>query len=410
VDVRGIAPPTPPMWVIERGTGLTMDSQTISLVRTTFKAVAAVDGGPERLTSSFYATLFTDYPEARDFFPAAMETQRDRLLRALAYVVDRLEDPDTLLPFLAQLGRDHRKYGTQAAHYTAVGLSLIKALRNFAGAEIWTDDVDKAWNDAIGVIASTMIGAADDDTNPAVWGGTVIENRRVLRNLSVIRLKLNQPMDYRAGQYVSVQIPSRPRMWRYMSPANPANRDGIVEFHVRGVTGGWVSPSMVGHTSVGEQWLLGSPLGALGVPANPARDLLMIGCGTGIAPLRAQVLELAEWTTSRRVHLFVGGHHPCDLYDLEALWELQLDNPWLTVTPVTESEDNPWWHVDDFRNAPAGMSTRLTGQIGKVVASLGSWEDRDIQIAGSPSMIQTTKFRLMAGGTPTENIRHDPLY
>ncbi|MBJ8348750.1 globin domain-containing protein [Antrihabitans sp. YC2-6] len=387
-----------------------MDSQTISLVRTTFKAVAAVDDGPERLTSSFYSILFTDYPEARDFFPAAMETQRDRLVRALAYVVDRLEDPDNLLPFLAQLGRDHRKYGTTAEHYTAVGVSLLKALQNFAGHEIWTDDVDRAWNEALGVVASTMIGAADADENPAVWGGTVIEHRNVLRNLAVVRLQLNEPMDYRAGQYVSVQVPSRPRMWRYMSPANPPNKDGIIEFHIRGVTGGWVSPSMVSHTRIGEQWLLGAPLGALGIPANPARDLVMIGCGTGIAPLRAQVLELAEWTTSRRVHLFVGGHHPCDLYDLELLWELSLDNPWLTVTPVTENEDNPWWHVDDYSNAPAGMSTRLTGQIGKVVASLGSWEDRDIQIAGAPSMIQTTKFRLMAGGTPVQNIRHDPLY
>ena len=49
-------------------------------------------------------------------------------------------------------------------------------------------------------------------------------------------------------------------------------------------------------------------------------------------------------------------------------------------------------------------------QIGKVVASLGEWADHDVQIAGSPSMIQTTKFRLMAGGTPVANIRHDPLY
>ena len=388
-----------------------MDSQTVSLVRTTFKAVAAVDDGPERLTRSFYSILFTDYPEARDFFPAAMETQRDRLVRALAYVVDRLEDADTLLPYLAQLGRDHRKYGTQDAHYTAVGNSLIKALRNFAGAEMWTDDVDRAWNEALGVVASAMTGAANADTAPAVWGGTVIETKQVLRNLAVIKLQLNEPMPYTPGQYMSVQIPSRPRMWRYMSPATPAKDDLTVEFHVRGVTGGWVSPSMVSHTRVGEEWLLGAPLGSLGVPANPARDMLLIGCGTGIAPLRAQVLAMAEWTTSRRVHMFVGGHHPCDLYDLGMLWELSMQNPWLTVTAVTENTHNPWWHVaEDYEAVSPGMGTLMTGQIGRVVASLGDWADRDIQIAGAPSMIQTTKFRLMAGGTPVENIRHDPLY
>ncbi|MFH5211786.1 globin domain-containing protein [Antrihabitans spumae] len=387
-----------------------MDSRTISLVRTTFKAVAASEDGPEKLTKSFYAVLFTDNPGVRDFFPAAMDTQRDRLVKALAYVVDRLEDPGNLLPFLAQLGRDHRKYGIDDSHYRAVGNSLIKALRNFAGTEMWTEEVDKAWTEAIGVIAATMIGAAASESNPPVWGGTVVEHREILRNLAVVRLQLSEPMYYAAGQYLSVQIPSRPRMWRYLSPANPANEQGEIEFHVRGVSGGWVSPSIVGHVNVGDQWLVGSPLGSLGVPPHPTQDMLMVGCGTGIAPLRAQVMEMASRRNNPRVHVVVGGHHPCDLYDYATLWRLSQTNPWLTVTAVTENNDNPWWYYGGSQADLAGMDSPLVGQIGKVVASMGSWADRDIQIAGSPSMVQTTKFRMMAAGTPTANIRHDPLY
>lgn len=385
-----------------------MDARTVALVRTTFKAVAAQHDGPERLTRSFYSVLFTDYPETRDFFPAAMETQRDRLVRALAYVIDRLEDADRLLPFLAQLGRDHRKYGTTDEHYVAVGNSLLKAMRNFAGSELWTDDVETAWDVAVGNIASAMIGGAKADRNPAVWGGTVVEHRTVLHNLAVVRLQLNEPMDYAPGQYVSVQTPARPRMWRYLSIACPPNENNEVEFHVRGVGGGWVSQSIVSRSRVGDQWLLGSPLGSLGLPEDPATDMVMIGCGTGIAPFRAQILALAEQGTRRRVHLFLGGHHPCDLYELRALWELSLDNPWLTITPVTETEHNPWWYVED--DSTPEFNTYLTGQIGKVVAGLGSWADRDVQIAGAPAMIQTTKFRMMAAGTPAENIRHDPFY
>ncbi len=382
-----------------------MDSQTISLVRTTFKAVAAVADGPEALTSSFYAILFSDYPAARDFFPADMKTQRDRLVRALAYVVDRLEEQETLLPFLAQLGRDHRKYGTRPEHYEAVGNSLIKALRTFAGTELWTDDVDRAWTTAINVIAATMIGAAATETTPAVWAATVVSHTRVLQNLAVVRLRLDQPMRYRAGQYVSVQVPARPRMWRYLSPANPANDEGVVEFHIRSVPGGWVSPAMVNGTHAGDVWHLGSPLGSLGVPQDSGKDLVLIGCGTGIAPLRAQVLELAEWTTHRRVHLFCGGHYPCDLYAYEELRRLALRHPWLTVTPVVEKDESPWWFVGD----PGLHDRPFVGQIGKIVASLGDWEGHDVQIAGAPAMVQTTKFRMMAAGTPVRAIRHDPL-
>ncbi|KAA8890188.1 flavoprotein [Nocardia colli] len=389
-----------------------MDSRTVALIRTTFKAVAAEEGGPEKLARSFYAILFTDYPQVRDFFPAAMDAQRDRLVKAIAYVLDRLEEPNKLLPFLAQLGRDHRKYGAQPAHYTAVAVSLKTAMRVYAGTEMWTDEVDQAWDEGLKIIGETMIGAAEKETTPPVWTGTVVERRNVLRNLTVLRLQLDQPMQYAAGQYLSVQVPSRPRMWRYMSPAVPANANGEIEFHVRGVLGGWVSSSIVGQTSIGDQWLLGSPLGGLGIPRNTKRKMLMVGCGTGIAPLRAQLMAMAQRRTNPKVHLFVGGHHPCDLYDLDTLNSLAVANRWLTVTPVTEHEENPWWYTDSGELAPAyaGLEPRLTGQIGKVVASFGAWADRDVQIVGSPSMVQTTKFRMMAAGTLTKNIRHDPLF
>lgn len=382
------------------------------MIRTTFKAVAAEDGGPERLSRSFYAILFTDYPQVRDFFPAAMDSQRDRLLKAIGYALDRLEEPDKLLPFLAQLGRDHRKYGVQPAHYAAVAASLKTAMRRFAGTEMWTDEVEKAWDEGLAVIGDTMMGAAEKEATPAVWSGRVVETRLVLRNLAIVRLQLDQPMQYAAGQYMSVQIPSRPRMWRYLSPAVPANADGEIEFHVRGVLGGWVSPAIVGQTQIGDQWLIGSPLGGLGVPRNTKRKMLMVGCGTGIAPLRAQLMQMALRRTNPRVHLFVGGHHPCDLYDLETLSKLAMANRWLTVTPVSESDENPWWYYEsgEVERIWPGLEPRMTGQIGKVVASYGSWTDRDVQIVGSPSMVQTTKFRLMAAGTQAKSIRHDPLF
>ncbi|MFC8045208.1 globin domain-containing protein [Nocardia sp. NPDC057353] len=389
-----------------------MDSRTVALVRTTFKAVAAEEGGREALARTFYAILFTDYPQIRDFFPAAMDAQRDRLVQAITYALDKLDEPEKLQPFLAQLGRDHRKYGVRPEHYVAVGYSMKKALRQYTGTELWTDEVEQAWDAGLEAIATTMIGAAAKETTPSAWRGVVVERREVLRNLAVVRVQLDQPMQYAAGQYLSVQIPSRPRMWRYLSPAVPPNASGEVEFHVRGVSGGWVSPAIVTNTAVGDQWLLGSPLGGLGLPRNTKRAMLMVACGTGLAPLRAQLMAMAQRRTNPKVHLFVGGHHPCDLYDLETLSQLAVVNKWLTVTPIAESDENPWWYegpTDPERDLP-GLEPRLTGQVGKVVAAYAPWADRDVQIAGPPSMVQTSKFRLMAAGTPADHIRHDPLF
>ncbi|TJZ79253.1 flavoprotein [Rhodococcus oryzae] len=387
-----------------------VDSTAISLVRTTFKAVAAIDDGPARLTQSFYSVLFANNPDVREFFPAAMEAQRERLVHAIAYVIDQLDDPEPVLLFLAQLGRDHRKYGVVDAHYTAVGNALIFALKNFAGNEMWTDEVDNAWREAIALIASVMMEAANAETGPATWTGTVVEHKQVLQDVAVVRLQLDRPMEYGAGQYVSVTVPGRPRMWRYLSPAIPANPEGQIEFHVRRVSGGWVSPAMVGQTNLGDTWVMGSPLGALGVDRTQNRDMLMIGSGTGIAPLRAQLMEMAMRANNPNVHVFVGGNYPCDLYDIETLWQLSLTNPWLTVIPVSEEDDNPWFHLDPIPTPPAGMYKRITGKVSAVAADFGDWSNHDIQIVGSASTIQTAKFRLQAKGVPVENMRHDPLY
>ncbi|MFE7420108.1 globin domain-containing protein [Rhodococcus sp. NPDC057529] len=386
-----------------------MDPLTTSLVKSSFKSIGATPGGENAFAQSFYAILFAARPEIRQYFPAAMDLQRDRLMRAVGYVVERLDSPETVLPLLAQLGRDHRKYDISDDHYEAVGEALVTALAGLAGPELWTDETERAWRSAVELIVTTMTDAAHGEPGPPTWVGTVLNHRRVLDDLAIVRLQLDQPMPYAPGQYVSVQIHSRPKMWRYFSFATPPNSDRIVEFHVRRVSGGWVSPAIIGETAVGDTWLLGAPLGGVGVWQNPERSQLMIAEGTGIAPLRAQLMNMPRLDGNPPTHLFYGGTYPYDHYDLDVLWALSRTSPWLTVVPVAENRDNPWW-FPGISTVPAGMHERVTGQIGRVVAEYADWADHDIQVVGAPSMIRTTKYRLMAAGIDSRDIHHDPLY
>ena len=66
-----------------------------------------------------------------------------------------------------------------------------------------------------------MRGAADAEQGPPFCDGTVVELNRVSRDISVVRLQLDQPLSYFPGQYVTVQVPQWPRRWRYLSPAIP---------------------------------------------------------------------------------------------------------------------------------------------------------------------------------------------
>ena len=84
-------------------------------------------------------------------------------------------------------------------------------------------------------------------------------------------------------------------------------------------------------------------------------DVLMIGSGTGIAPLRAQLIEMGRRRDESAGALLHRRPYPCDLYDVENMWQLSLSNPWLTVIPVCENASNPWWHPHPPADPPFGM-------------------------------------------------------
>ncbi len=386
-----------------------LDARAISLVRAGFKSVLATDDGPATLARSFYAHLFAEHPGFRALFPASMDQQRDHFVRALAYVFDNLDENERVEPFLNQLGRDHRKHGVDGSHFRAGSAALIAAFRNFASTEVWTDEAEDAWQQTLACVTDTMADAADSEQLPPYWGATIVEHQRVLGDLAIIRLQLDEGIHYFPGQYVSVQIPQRPKMWRYLSPAIPCNAQGEIEFHVRRVSGGWVSPAMGSESVVGDRWAISPPLGGLHIDRNIPEDVLMIAGGTGLAPLRAQIMDMAMRSKNPRVHLFMSGTYPKDLYDAHTLWQLSLSNPWLTVVPVTDETEDPWWHSDPTPELPYGMHHRLHGPIGKVVTQFGSWADRQIQVCGSPAMVRTTLYALRKVGTPMSHVQHDPL-
>ncbi len=365
------------------------------MVRLIRESWAAVEPQQEELTRFFYGMLFSIAPDTRELFPVNMEVQRNRLLRALVHVVQMVDQPDDLEPFLRQLGRDHRKFGVVATEqYQALGTALISALKRFSG-DAWSPQVEKAWTDAYSVVARIMQEAAAAEQGPAYWTGQVVDHQRLSWDLAVVRIKPNQPVPYRPGQYVSVEVPQRPRLWRYLSPANAPGPDGVMEFHIRAVEGGWVSRAIVGHCQVGDTWRMGSPMGRMSVDRRSGRDVLMIAGGTGAAPMRAMLEELTRWGGNPNVALFLGGRTRDDLYDLDALTTMTATNPWLSVVPVLEEE-------------PKTVGA-AHGTLADVVTSYGAWAEHEVLVCGSPGMIRSTVSRMLVAGTPLDRIRYDPF-
>jgi NAD(P)H-flavin reductase/hemoglobin-like flavoprotein len=366
--------------------------------------------GSDDLINRFYTRWFGIDPSARDLFPPDMGAQRAAFGHALSWLLGELiaQRADEPVAFLAQLGRDHRKYGVTPKHYTSMREALLATWRSHFSAR-WDDDFESTVRQAVDLLVGVMSGAADAESGPAWVDGTVVEPHRVSRDLAVVRLQLDRPMHYHPGQYVNVQVPQCPRRWRYLSPSIPADPSGAIEFHVRAVLGGMVSTAIVAETRPGHRWRLSSPHGAMEVDRD-GEDVLMVAGSTGLAPLRAIIMDLARWGSNPRVHLFYGARYPCELYDLRTLWEVAAHCPWLSVSPVSDvNRDPPWAAEYPDVSPPRGLHVRQTGRLPEIVTRYGGWGDRQILVCGGPDMVTATKGALIAKGAPAERIQHDPL-
>ena len=365
----------------------------VTRLRNTF-AVAAAHGG-DAIALHFYSDLFLKHPEVRDLFPVSMAVQRDHLIGALAKIVAEADRAEELAPFLAHLGRAHRKFGTLAAHYPAVGASLLATLEHFAG-EAWTPEAAQDWAEAYELIAKLMCDAAAEDEKhaPAWWQGTIQSGEQRAYDITVLHVAVDAsgpPLEWLPGQSLAVETPARPRLWRYYSPANPPCGDGTLEFHVRWVDGGQVSPALAG-LNPGDGLRIGPPAGVMTLDAASGRDVVMAAWSTGLAPLKAILGQIQAMPSPPGVHLFTGARRPEGLYDMPALEKLAARCPWLTLTPV----------VADGSGYPGE-----TGRMADVIARRGDWAGSDAYLAGPGGMVQETAAALASGGIPQEQVRSE---
>jgi NAD(P)H-flavin reductase/hemoglobin-like flavoprotein len=365
----------------------------------------------------FYSDLFVRNPHLRDMFPIGMSAQRDKLLRALGQIVSQVDDLPTLVTFLQQLGRDHRRFGIVAEHYPNVGASLIATLRHFSGPA-WNDDLESDWSAAYSLVAKVMLEAADEDalTRPAWWDGQVIAVERRRFDISVLRVQPDRPLPYLPGQSVAVEVQSRLRHWRYYSMANAPRPDHTLDFHVRLVDGGPVSSVLVRSTETGDRIRMGAPVGTLTLDESSERDVLLIGGSTGLAPLKAILEQISGRPSPPRVHLFFGARTRDGLYDLEDLTKLAGEFPWLTVVPAVS--DEPGGHgfsavLQSGSRRPGSWFEPVArsddevelGNVSDVVAKRGPWNDHDAYVCGPSAMVGHTVEQLLQLGVPREQIR-----
>jgi NAD(P)H-flavin reductase/hemoglobin-like flavoprotein len=361
------------------------------------ESFALVEAEADKLASHFYALLFLEDPTLRDLFPPMMDAHRDRLITALIALVHRADDAEALDEYVRQLGRDHRRFGVRPEHYAVVGQCLLSTLRRFAGPR-WTTEMDVAWYAAFQRVAVIMVEAATEAarTAPPWWSARVVGHFRPNGSTALVTLQPDCPYPYKSGQYAAVETLRWPRVWRPYSIANAPAADGLIQLHVKAIDAGWVSSALVHHTQVGDTVRLGPPVGSMRCDPRSQRDVLLVGGGTGLAPMLALAEELSRWNDHRRVHLYFGVRRVEELYGLDRLAALVRRDPWLRAVPCVS---------EDYRFR--GERGVLADVLQRHAVEHDSWTRHDVFMAGSGPMVSSTAARLLDLGVDERRIRFD---
>ncbi|ANJ67432.1 hemin receptor [Halothiobacillus diazotrophicus] len=127
------------------------------LVRTTWAQVVPIK---EKAAELFYGKLFELDPAVKPMFKNDMAEQGKKLMMSINTVVNSLDRLEPMVPILQDMGRRHKGYGVQDAHYDTVGSALLWTLETGLGPA-FTPEVKSAWTEAYTLIATVMKDAAN---------------------------------------------------------------------------------------------------------------------------------------------------------------------------------------------------------------------------------------------------------
>jgi len=129
-----------------------MDDKTKQLVQDSWKLVLPIS---EKAAELFYGKLFELDPTLKLLFKAPIPVQGKLLMKALDGAVNGLDDLDTLVPVVQELGARHAPYGVAEKDYDTVGAAFLWTLEQGLG-DGFTEELKTAWTEVYGVLASVM--------------------------------------------------------------------------------------------------------------------------------------------------------------------------------------------------------------------------------------------------------------
>ncbi|MEE2953986.1 MAG: NADH:ubiquinone reductase (Na(+)-transporting) subunit F [Bacteroidota bacterium] len=298
------------------------------------------------------------------------------------------------------------------------------------------------------------------------WEATVVSNYNVATYIKEFIIEIPEDMDYKAGGYIQIKIPECEVKYSNMDiTAHPTdhpedstkfekdwkegkrairdlvmrNEDDVVRaysmasypaegrkimLNVRVASPPWdinkdawmdvnpgVASSYIFNLKQGDKVTISGPYGEFFINESDS-EMLYIGGGAGMAPMRSHLYELFKTLkTGRKVTFWYGGRSKAELFYIHYFRDLEKEFPnfkFYLVLSDAKPEDN-WIEKQDMSDPNGDGFTGFVHQvvIDKFLTKHESPEDLELYFCGPPLMNQAILKMADDWGIPDENVRFD---
>ncbi|MDR0481437.1 MAG: 2Fe-2S iron-sulfur cluster binding domain-containing protein [Gallionellaceae bacterium] len=209
-----------------------------------------------------------------------------------------------------------------------------------------------------------------------------------------VRLKPQKPFAYRAGQFIHFYRDAT--TVRNYSLATVPELDDDLCLHVRRVPNGVVSGWMFDHLKAGDAVTISEAAGnCFYTSGKPEQDILLVGTGSGLAPLYGIIRDALHQGHRGGIHLYHGSVTADGLYLYQALRKLAQDHANFSYVPCISGEDA----------LPEGAQRGMVLDIAlQDHAKLNGWR---VFLCGHPEMVKTGQKKTFFAGASMSEIYVD---
>lgn len=216
----------------------------------------------------------------------------------------------------------------------------------------------------------------------------------------VVRVSGSGGLEFKAGQYVDIDIPGAEGEHRSFSMANAPGEPDRLEFMIKLYEGGHFSGLLANGNgiAVGDELQCKGPFGMFTLRDSSPRRLVFIAGGAGMAPVLSLLRSMADKGTERPATFYYGARTADDLFALEELERLAGELPDFTFVPALSEagEGDADW------DGEAGLVTDVVDRL-----ETDDLAEVDAYLCGPPPMVDAAIALLERRGVPESHIYFD---